>query len=286
MAIKLGTSDISKVYLGSTEVSKIYLGATEIYSGGFGTYVDAMITRANALSYTLPSNATLTDLQTRLATIGDTALNKLDVLHIYSPDAGTMDFFTLNVVAPTTIQATLVNSPTSSKLGVLTNGSNNYIDTGANPNSLSNYSLNDAQISVFLSQDVVDNGGFNNVSFILDSATRLGFRINTGSNHYSHINNDGNVINSNGATLAAGFKTLQRTTSTTFKSYQNGVLNASMTGNSTTIPNINMFLGGRNNNGTFDGAQANRFVAFCMGSSITTTEMATINTQIAAFYGR
>ena len=32
MAIKLGTSDISKVYLGATEVSKIYLGATEIYS--------------------------------------------------------------------------------------------------------------------------------------------------------------------------------------------------------------------------------------------------------------
>ena len=32
MAIKLGTSDISKVYLGANEVSKIYLGVTEIYS--------------------------------------------------------------------------------------------------------------------------------------------------------------------------------------------------------------------------------------------------------------
>jgi hypothetical protein len=32
MAIKLGSSDISKVYLGATEVSKIYLGVTEIYS--------------------------------------------------------------------------------------------------------------------------------------------------------------------------------------------------------------------------------------------------------------
>ena len=32
MAIKLGTSNISKVYLGATEVSKIYLGATEVYS--------------------------------------------------------------------------------------------------------------------------------------------------------------------------------------------------------------------------------------------------------------
>tara|TARA_R110000772_G_scaffold67579_2_gene150037 strand:+ start:11409 stop:12338 length:930 start_codon:yes stop_codon:yes gene_type:complete len=33
MAIKLGGSDIAKVYLGSTEVDKIYLGATEVYSG-------------------------------------------------------------------------------------------------------------------------------------------------------------------------------------------------------------------------------------------------------------
>jgi hypothetical protein len=32
MAIKLGSSDISKVYLGATEVSKIYLGVTEVYS--------------------------------------------------------------------------------------------------------------------------------------------------------------------------------------------------------------------------------------------------------------
>jgi hypothetical protein len=32
MAIKLGSSDIAKVYLGATEVDKIYLGATEVYS--------------------------------------------------------------------------------------------------------------------------------------------------------------------------------------------------------------------------------------------------------------
>jgi hypothetical protein len=32
MAIKLGSSDIAKVYLGATEVDKIYLGAAEVYS--------------------------------------------------------------------------------------------------------------------------------------------------------------------------------------------------------------------------------------------------------------
>ena len=44
MAIKLGSSDISKVYLGANEVSKIYLGATEIYSAAsffLDTYTNA-----------------------------------------------------------------------------------------------------------------------------------------------------------------------------------------------------------------------------------------------------
>ena len=49
MAIKLGTSDISKVYLGATEVSKIYLGVTEIYSGVSGASLFAAYkTRAEA----------------------------------------------------------------------------------------------------------------------------------------------------------------------------------------------------------------------------------------------
>ena len=30
--MKIGTTDVSKIYLGSTEVTKIYLGTTEVYS--------------------------------------------------------------------------------------------------------------------------------------------------------------------------------------------------------------------------------------------------------------
>ena len=49
MAIKLGSSDISKVYLGATEVSKIYLGVTEIYSAAGGSALFATYkTRAQA----------------------------------------------------------------------------------------------------------------------------------------------------------------------------------------------------------------------------------------------
>lgn len=41
--MKLGSSDISKIYLGSTEVSKAYLGATQVYGGSQPLPYDAEV---------------------------------------------------------------------------------------------------------------------------------------------------------------------------------------------------------------------------------------------------
>ena len=294
MAIKLGSSDISKVYLGATEVSKIYLGATEVYSSAadYGTYVNAMITRANALSYTLPPAATLTDLQNRLATIGATTLNKLDVLHIYSPDAGTMDFFTLNVVAPATIQATLINAPSSSKLGIVTDGSTDYIDSGFDPyNDATNFTLNDNHIGAITSQSTQSTGGAGVNAGVIDTAATesiLAVRILRANNgDYSSNNSEGSNQGSTGINRDKLYIVIQRVVSTQFDSYKDGSLVNTKTEVSTRIPNVgNVFLGGFNEDGSITSRSINRFVGFTAGASITTTEMATINTQITAFYGR
>lgn len=285
MAIKLGTSDISKVYLGTTEVDKIYLGATEIYTAvDYGIYVNEMIARATALSYTLPSDTTLLDLQTRLVNIGDTALNKLDVLHIYSPDAGTLDFFTLNVVSPTTYQATLVNSPTSSKLGILTNGSSSYIDSNYNPSLGLNYTLNDASINIMISQN---SSGAN--SYLGGGISTNGGR--TDINLFGNINRDYSNVNDGfnnltGVNITAGLKSSVRTSSTLSTNYTDGVATGSHTTTSTNMPDLNMFLGAFNNNGSVFFHSTQRIVSSFLGASLTTTEMATISTQITAFYGR
>lgn len=34
--MKIGTTDVSKIYFGSTEVTKVYLGTTEVYSSAVG----------------------------------------------------------------------------------------------------------------------------------------------------------------------------------------------------------------------------------------------------------
>ena len=252
----------------------------------YGTWVNAMVARAAALSYVNPPAATLLDLQTRLANIGDTALNKLDVLQIYSPDAGTMDFFTLNVVAPTTIQATLVNSPTSSELGVSTNGSNNYIDTGFDPsNDATNFTLNNNHFGLILSQTVgnlIVGGVRDNAG--TDSGIMIGF-LSSSSRDYSWNNNAASFVTP--ANVNAGYKVTQRVSSSDFKNYNDGVEISTQSTASIRIPNAgNVFLGGWNVDGSIASRSTNRYAAFTIGASLTTTEMATINTQITAFYGR
>ena len=293
MAIKLGSSDISKVYLGATEVSKIYLGATEVYSSGFGTYVDAMITRANALSYTLPSNATLTDLQTRLANIGDTILNKLDCLQIYSADTGTEDFCTLNVVDPTVFQATLVNAPALDKDGVISVSSTaSYINSNFIPSSGSNYTLNDNHFQTDIRNDITggllyfagnDETATNSVSVIalLQSIAR-----DYNGNNQSGVTNAQSIAS---GYFLNGLHSNVRIASTNFKSYNNSVEYSNQTRTTTALSDIPMYVGTYNINGGVPSSSArpnNQFGFFSAGASLSTAEMTTIKTQMGLYYGR
>ena len=274
---------------GTYENNDCLVAALEVLSApsDYGDVVNAWIARATALSYAIPEAATLGVLQTQLGNIGDTTLAKMDVFHVYSPDAGTMDFFTLNIVEPTTAQSTLVNAPTSSVDGVLTNATN-YIDTGANPSSLSKYALDDAQFSVYLSQDIVDTGSVNYIGGVIDGSFHLSLRpapsVVSGRD-YSGMNDDGGQ-RSGASDITAGLKTHQRVHYTESKIYQDGVLITTKSNDSTDIPNLNAYLGGININGTFSTGQANKFLADIFGSSLTTTEMATVGTAIEAIQTR
>ena len=77
MAIKLGSSDISKVYLGATEVSKIYLGSTEVYSAA-SPFITTWRTTGTNETITIPTTGagynydiTTSDGQTFTGETGD-----------------------------------------------------------------------------------------------------------------------------------------------------------------------------------------------------------------------
>ena len=59
MAIKLGSTDISKLYLGSTEVTKAYLGSTEVYPVATANPFEFRVTiPSNAYTLSLPYSTT------------------------------------------------------------------------------------------------------------------------------------------------------------------------------------------------------------------------------------
>jgi hypothetical protein len=102
--------------------------------GGFDVDYQAVLDRATALSYTLPSagqqakqNQLIIDLKASGVWV------KLDVFYVYANDAGA-NFATINWKAPTLHQSTLVNSPSfGTNLGFLGNGSTSNINTNYNP---------------------------------------------------------------------------------------------------------------------------------------------------------
>lgn len=109
------------------------LGAGQGQNSSFDADYQAVLNRATTLGYTLPSasqqikqNALVLSL--KLGGIW----NKLDVLYIFANDGGS-DFGTLNWIAPTLNQSTLVNSPTYiTNIGFQGNGTSSYINTNFN----------------------------------------------------------------------------------------------------------------------------------------------------------
>lgn len=109
------------------------LGAGQGQNSSFDADYQAVLNRATTLGYTLPSasqrikqNALVLSLKA-----GD-IWNKLDVLYIFANDGGS-NFGTLNWIAPTLNQSTLINSPTfTTNQGFQGNGTSSYIDTNFN----------------------------------------------------------------------------------------------------------------------------------------------------------
>ncbi len=128
------------------------LGAGQGQNSSFDADYQAVLNRATTLGYTLPSasqqikqNALVLSL--KLGGIW----NKLDVLYIFANDGGS-DFGTLNWIAPTLNQATLINTPTfTTNQGFTGNGTSSYINTNFNPAiSGVNYTLNNASRNIFV----------------------------------------------------------------------------------------------------------------------------------------
>jgi hypothetical protein len=162
-----------------------WAGLTDIVGFAYETEYTAVLDRATALGYSLPSESVRTKQNTLLASLKSTGVwAKLDVFYVFAQDGGSA-FGTLNWKNPDANQSTLVNAPTFvSNGGLMGNGTSSYIDTNFNPLTQGvQYTQNNA--SRYFFTHAINTGRFDgntsgtNSMFLGVSAAQ---RINAGSN--------------------------------------------------------------------------------------------------------
>lgn len=192
---------------------KSWAGLTDIVGLAYETEYTAILDKATALGYTLPSEAVRTKQNTLLAAMkADGVWAKLDVFYVFAQDGGSA-FATLNWKNPNANQSTLVSSPTFVSNGGFTgNGTSSYIDTNFNPATQGvQYTQNDA--SRYFFTHAIGTGRFDgNTSGVnsIFSGTSGSQRINAASNTVVPPLDYNSTVNT---------KSIHRTSSTSITAY-------------------------------------------------------------------
>jgi hypothetical protein len=274
MAIKLGSSDIAKVYLGATEVDKIYLGATEVYSG-VDADAQAFITAAG-----------ITDATQKTAinnfTIGlkaDSLWSKMKALYPIVGGSATTHKFNLKNSANTdaAFRLSFNGGWTHSSNGALPNGSNAYADTFCIPSSdLITNSVHLSYYSRTNATSLWDMGVVSSASSVLGLIIRRG----SDTKIYSDIYRDSTIAN---VTIAdsLGLATACRDSSTSNKIYKNSTLLATTTTADTgTVPSLSIYIGAANDLVSYGNKQC----AFAsIGDGLTDTDVSNLSSLVQTF---
>jgi hypothetical protein len=178
-------------------------------NGSFDAGYQAVLNRAVALGYTLPSvsqQIKQNTLYVTLKTLG--ILAKEDILFVFANDAG-QDFGTLNWINPLLHQATLINSPSFAiNQGFTGNGTSSYIDTNFNAFTHGvNYQQDNASRYLYLFQAIGTSA--------LDGKAVAGINnMARTSTSFQRINSTSGLSVSFDFTSIQGMKSINRTSST------------------------------------------------------------------------
>lgn len=241
---------------------------------------NAVLVQAIALGYTIPGaseRATQNQMVLDMKAAG--IWSELDIFY---PMLTNIDFATLNWIAPTLFQLTLVNSPTySTATGFQGNGTTSYLTTGWAPDGDGvNYTLDDAAIGGLNTNDL------NNNSVLY--GTYQGVNVNSA---YLQPRSAGNLIartNQNGSTTVANANSIgryhqQRTGPAAVEVFKDGSSITTLN-NGSFGPSINgMHILAMNANGSITNLGTRQIRYMWAGASLDTLE-ATFDAILATYY--
>ncbi len=221
--------------------------------GGVTAEYTALLAKATALGYTLPSASTQAAHNSLIVALKSAGIwSLLDVFYVgMHNDANLGNFSLLNWVTPASYAQTIVGSPTYGTGGYTGDGSTGYLNTNFNPTTNAvNLSLNSASYFMWCNT----NSGANEAKLQMGGGIAGGYRVGLSihqdaTNTYCRCNNsaDDATANAVGITTALGLWHLQRTASTDYNLYQSGTLRNNIVRTSTALPTTLEFLCVRNN---------------------------------------
>lgn len=232
----------------------------------------AVLDRGTTLGYSIPTGTALTAGNQLVLSLKNAGIwNKLDLFYVFATN-GDSDFATLNWKAPASFQATKVSAPTFTSLeGFTGNGTTSYLNTNFNVlNDSNNFTQNAASIGVY---DRVNAAGNYHRFGVATPPPANGILSNWNrplDNEFSYINSTfpGNFPVTD--LTANGFHFLNRTDSSNFQLYSNGLIYESSTLASTSLVNGDLYILAFNRVGT--GAQLfypGQISIFFAGASLT-----------------
>ena len=242
----------------------------------FDADYQAILDRSTALGYTAPS-ATQQTLQNTLVTDLKTAgvWDKLDVFYVFATD-GDSDYATLNWKAPSSHQATKVNSPTfTADSGFTGDGISSYLDANFQPVNGSQYAQDSAHFMVYCYGDDIGStyyGGALDTTPSVIRSLNFGGRDNNNRFGAIAINSTGaDVSSTNSVMTDAGFNLITRPNSTSVKAYKDNSLIGTFTRSSDTSSYQlarNIMLLSRNLNGSADSYGTRKLSIVAIGSDV------------------
>lgn len=258
-------------------IRKIGIGLN-LPKGGFSAEYQAVY---NSLT-TKPSAVVAAAQNTMVAAMVSAGVwAKLDLFYLFAQSTNGASEALKNWLNPGTYDGTNVHSTAFVALeGFTGDGANDHINTNWNPNTHGiNYTKDNASAGIYIRNDIQENtqcfGIYDGAEMVWLGASRVG-------NDYRFIIND--RTNETGTnTDSRGFHIIQRTASNARAGYKNKVLITSDTQASTAVPNADMFVLARNNEGVAGNLCNYQASCFFAGASFSEAERNSFTDALEAY---
>jgi len=186
-----------------------------------------------------------------------------------------------NLKNPATFQITWHGTVTHNANGIAGDSSTGYGDTGLSPSSA--MSVNDAHISIYCrttgTTSSVDMGSFVGASQMLEIWCRNG-----DGKTYGMIWSTPNDQTATTVTDSSGLTVVTRRSSTDMEQYRNSTSLATNTNSRNgSMPNINIYILGRNANGVLSLPSLKNHAFASVGTGLTDTDVSNLYTAVQAF---